>query len=94
MQRELLADTSLDPGRVALEIPIRADNYRTKWPGIDLTLEAFAKHWPDLAAVTARTNMKYGRRDVSAGEILALGERLKAERLALEGDDERRSLAP
>lgn len=38
----------------------------------------------------AKQNMKYGRRDVSAAEMLALGERLKAERL----EAERKQLAP
>jgi hypothetical protein len=46
----LLADTTLSPAEVALEIPSRARRYRAKWPGADLTLEAFAKHWPDLRA--------------------------------------------
>lgn len=48
VQKELLADTSLTPSQVASEIPLRASRYRQKWPDADLTLEAFAKHWPDL----------------------------------------------
>lgn len=49
-QRELLSDRSLTPGEVAAQIPLRAARYKSRWPGVSFTLEAFAKHWPDLGS--------------------------------------------
>lgn len=54
--RELLSDTSLSRAQVAAEVPLRAFTYRRRWPGIDLTLEAFAKHWPDLRGPRVAAN--------------------------------------
>jgi hypothetical protein len=67
VQKELLADSSLTAGLVPGEISVRAGRYRLKWPDADLTLEALAKHWPDLRAGVN------GRKSSLSDRIVAMG---------------------
>ena len=67
------------------------------WPLVEFLNRGLDKFVPEarplenfrIKATGNGPNMKYGRRDVSSAEILALGERLKAERI----EDERKQLA-
>jgi hypothetical protein len=86
----------LEAGATAAQVEAAPAAYHQRMPeGMTLTETALEKHWPllsvPLETLTGppRPNMKYGRRNVTAGEMLALADRLQAEREA----DERKALA-
>jgi DNA-binding transcriptional ArsR family regulator len=64
----------------------RAARYRAAMNGAMLTPLALAKWWTDVANASAQPHTKFGRRDVSAGEMLAAAERLEQDaRKEIEG---------
>ncbi len=95
--RGKIVTSLLEAGATVEQISAAPDAYRARMPGgTTLTETALEKHWSLLLVPVENVkptgpNMKYGRRDVSSGELLAWADRLESERLAA---DEGRQLAP